>query len=408
MDSLISFISEIYKNFGIEAANAGDVWGIAAVMLVTFAAISFLFRSEQVSQQSQKVQEIPTSESKEFKTTIEDVHIESSDAEVKTQPELKVVPSVDEGPTWRERLAKGFARSRSEVWGKLENIFSGDKLDEDVLDEVEEILYTADIGPATAGDIIDELRKRSKEPGFDSAQFKLFLRDFLGAILAGPQEKLDPTLLSFDPANTGKTKVIMVVGVNGAGKTTTIGKLATKLTAQGAKVVVGACDTFRAAAVDQLAVWCDRAGAHMVRAKEGANPSGVGYQALEEALNMKADYCILDTAGRLHTKGNLMDELAKSKKVLQKLDETAPHQTLLVIDAITGQNALRQAEEFNMTLGLTGLIFTKCDGSSKAGSAVGIVKNLNVPIAYIGVGENVEDLNHFKVDEYLDSLLQMS
>ena len=222
------------------------------------------------------------------------------------------------------------------------------------------------------------------------------------------QEKLDPTLLTFDPANTGKTKVIMVVGVNGAGKTTTIGKLATKLTAQGAKVVVGACDTFRAAAVDQLAVWCERAGAHMVRAKEGANPSGVGYQALEEAINMKADYCILDTAGRLHTKGNLMDELAKSKRVLQKLDETAPHQTLLVIDAITGQNALRQAEEFNQTLGLTGLIFTKCDGSSKAGSAVGIVKNLNVPIAYIGVGENVEDLNHFKVDEYLDSLLQMS
>jgi len=123
---------------------------------------------------------------------------------------------------------------------------------------------------------------------------------------------------------------------------------------------------------------------------------------------MNADYCILDTAGRLHTKGNLMDELAKSKNVLKKLDETAPHQTLLVIDAITGQNALRQAEEFNQTLGLTGLIFTKCDGSSKAGSAVGIVKNLNVPIAYIGVGEKVEDLNHFKVDEYLDSLLQIS
>ena len=408
MDSLISLMTEIYKNFGIESANAGDVWGTISVVMVILSAVTFLLSPKQkVEKKSiqtlpKELNEIPE---KEFHTIVEDVHI----PEEKT--ELKIVAPIEEkivGPSWRERLMKGFSRSRSEVWGKLENIFSGDKLDDDVLDEVEEILYTADIGPVTATEIINELRKRSKEPGFDSTQFKLFLRDFLAAILSGPQEKLDPSLLSFDPLSRGKTKVIMVVGVNGAGKTTTIGKLATKLTAQGAKVVVGACDTFRAAAVDQLAVWCERAGAHMVRAKEGANPSGVGYQALEEAINMSADYCILDTAGRLHTKGNLMDELAKSKNVLKKLDETAPHQTLLVIDAITGQNALRQAEEFNQTLGLTGLIFTKCDGSSKAGSAVGIVKNLNVPIAYIGVGENVEDLDHFKVDEYLDSLLQMS
>ena len=184
MNALISFISEIYKNFGIEAANAGDVWGIAAVMLITLSAASFLFRSSEAQKRTQITQEIPKSESKEFKTTIEDVHIESTE-EVQTEPELTIVePVKDEGPSWRERLAKGFARSRSEVWGKLENIFSGDKLDEDVLDEVEEILYTADIGPATAADIIDELRKRSKEPGFDSAQFKLFLRDFLGAILS--------------------------------------------------------------------------------------------------------------------------------------------------------------------------------------------------------------------------------
>jgi fused signal recognition particle receptor len=197
----------------------------------------------------------------------------------------------------------------------------------------------------------------------------------------------------------------MVVGVNGAGKTTTIGKLATKLRSQGANVVVGACDTFRAAAVDQLQVWCDRAGAKMIRAKEGANPSGVGYDALLAAINDKADYCILDTAGRLHTKENLMDELSKSKNVLKKLDPNAPHQILLVIDAITGQNALRQAEEFHKTLGLTGLIFTKCDGSSKAGSAVSIVEQLKLPIAYIGVGETAEDLDIFKADDYLHALL---
>ncbi len=171
--------------------------------------------------------------------------------------------------------------------------------------------------------------------------------------------------------------------------------------------MVGACDTFRAAAVDQLQVWCDRAGATMIRAKEGANPSGVGYDALQTALNEKADYCILDTAGRLHTAGNLMDELKKSKTVLQKLDASAPHHTLLVIDAITGQNALRQAEEFHKTLELNGLILTKCDGSSKAGSAVSIVSTLQVPIAYIGVGESVEDLDEFKLDDYLKALLAL-
>lgn len=146
----------------------------------------------------------------------------------------------------------------------------------------------------------------------------------------------------------------------------------------------------------------------MIRAKEGSNPSGVGYDALQTALNQKADYCILDTAGRLHTKENLMDELAKSKNVLKKLDPTAPHQVLLVIDAITGQNALRQAEEFHKTLNLTGLIFTKCDGSSKAGSAVSIVEQLKLPIAYIGVGETASDLDVFKVDEYLKALLGLS
>ena len=224
---------------------------------------------------------------------------------------------------------------------------------------------------------------------------------------AAIHDGVDTDLYQFDESKRGKTKVIMVVGVNGAGKTTTIGKLATKLTSQGANVVVGACDTFRAAAVDQLQVWCDRAGATMIRAKEGSNPSGVGYEALQTALTEKADYCILDTAGRLHTKGNLMDELAKSKNVLKKLDENAPHQVLLVIDAITGQNAIRQAEEFNKTLDLTGLIFTKCDGSSKAGSAVSIVQSLKVPITYIGVGESVEDLNNFNLDEYLGALLDL-
>jgi len=219
------------------------------------------------------------------------------------------------------------------------------------------------------------------------------------------QASLNSALTEYNPQDKGQTKVIMVVGVNGAGKTTTIGKLATKFRAEGASVVVGACDTFRAAAVDQLQIWCDRAGATMIRAKEGSNPSGVGYDTLQAALNAKADYCILDTAGRLHTKENLMEELTKSKNVLKKLDPNAPHHILLVIDAITGQNAIRQAEEFHKALDLNALIFTKCDGSSKAGSAVSIVSQLKLPIAYIGVGESAEDLDIFNLDDYLNALL---
>lgn len=308
--------------------------------------------------------------------------------------------------SFADRLKTGLSRSRQEVWGKLTGLFSGG-LDDEKMESLEELLYGADIGTATVSELMTHVHKKAKEGGLTEESFKQFLFDFLKAKMAPIQEKVDHSLYEFNVADRGNTKVIMIVGVNGAGKTTTIGKLATKLRAQGASVVVGACDTFRAAAVDQLQVWCDRAGATMIRAKEGSNPSGVGYDALQAALNLKADYCILDTAGRLHTKENLMDELAKSKNVLKKLDPTAPHQILLVIDAITGQNALRQAEEFHKTLDLTGLIFTKCDGSSKAGSAVSIVEQLKLPIAYIGVGETAADLDVFKVDDYLKALLGM-
>lgn len=342
----------------------------------------------------------------EFANIIADVQKEISKGDEDLVSIKKVEqPKKAEGISFSERLKNGLSRSRSEVWGKVTGLFSGSKIDEDTLESLEEVLYAADIGPQTVSELIEAVRVKAKEGNFSAEDFKKFLFDFLKAKIEPIQTKVDPGLYQFNPADSGKTKVIMVVGVNGAGKTTTIGKLATKLRAQGASVVVGACDTFRAAAVDQLQVWCDRAGATMIRAKEGASPSGVGYDALQMALNQKADYCILDTAGRLHTKENLMDELTKSRNVLRKLDETAPHQVLLVIDAITGQNAIRQAQEFNKALELTGLIFTKCDGSSKAGSAISIVKELNVPIAYIGVGESAEDLDVFNVDEYLSALL---
>ncbi len=327
----------------------------------------------------------------------------------KKQPEKfeapAIVPEVPKVPevkiTWTDRLKNGLSRSRSEVWGKLSGLFSGETLP---LDDIEELLYGSDLGPKTVQELVGQLEGRNDLT--DSEKFKDFLFNFLKEKIKGIQDKVDPSLIKFDPnAPKGLPKVIMIVGVNGVGKTTTIGKLAMKLTSQGAKVVVGAGDTFRAAAVDQLEVWCKKANAEILRAKEGSGPSGVAYGALERAINVKADYCILDTAGRLHNKENLMEELKKSKEVLKKLDPSAPQHVVLVIDAISGQNAIRQAEEFNKYLGLTGIIFTKCDGSSKAGAAVPIVQDLKVPIIYIGVGESVEDLNPFQLDDYLKALL---
>ncbi|MCF8059164.1 MAG: signal recognition particle-docking protein FtsY [Bacteriovoracaceae bacterium] len=390
---MIQLLQSIYDTLGIEQlANLGDLLGLGSTLFLVVAGVAQFFSSGA----SERVHSLPD-------MVVEEKPISETPApieKVEQERKVAVVP-------WSERLKKGLSRSRSQVWGKLGNLFQGNGLTDEQLEEIEELLYSADIGPQTATELTEALTVKSKEADFGEKEFKSFLYNFLKDRLAPIQNEVDPDLYQFNKSEKGKTKVIMVVGVNGAGKTTTIGKLATKLTQQGANVVVGACDTFRAAAVDQLQVWCDRAGATMIRAKEGSNPSGVGYEALQSALSQNADYCILDTAGRLHTKDNLMEELGKSKNVLKKLDSEAPHHVLLVIDAITGQNAIRQAEEFNKTLNLTGLIFTKCDGSSKAGSAVSIVQSLKVPIAYIGVGESVEDLNNFNLDEYLDALLDM-
>lgn len=308
-------------------------------------------------------------------------------------------PIISHKVSWADRLTHGLEKSRSEVWGKIGQIFSGSTPS---LDEIEEILYTADIPTALVQELLAKLEKEGRGKSADEISKLVFgfMKDKMGPV----QEHINQDVFNFDSSQK-KTRVFMIVGVNGAGKTTTIGKLATKLKSQGAKVIVGACDTFRAAAVDQLQVWCERAGVDMVRAKDGADPSGVAYDTVAKAFSENYDYCLIDTAGRLHTNQNLMDELIKTKRVMSKINADAPNEVLLVLDAITGQNALKQAQEFHKALQLTGIIFTKCDGSAKAGSAVGIVDQLRVPITYIGVGETVDDLHLFDLDMYLKTLV---
>lgn len=401
MEVLISALESLYTSLGYTGlVNQGDVWGLVTTLFLLLSSVPYLLAKKTPPLLS------PSETTTSQETKLAEV------VEIKTQPLAPEVvkPTIKvEKPalSWSDRLKKGLGRSRSEVWNKVTSLFSNQAIDEDLLDEVEALLYGADLGPKTVSVILDELKEQSKKETLTEESFKKFLYSFLSEKLTPVQTKTNPDLFIFDPEKKKGTKVIMIVGVNGAGKTTTIGKLATKWTQQGAKVVVGACDTFRAAAVDQLQVWCERAGAEMIRAKEGANPSGVGFDALQRAISIGADYCLLDTAGRLHTKTNLMEELTKSKNVLSKLDPNAPHEVLLVIDAITGQNAVRQAEEFHKALGLTGLIFTKCDGSSKAGSAISIVQELQVPLTYIGVGEGVEDLDIFETEAYLKALLDL-
>ena len=297
-----------------------------------------------------------------------------------------------------DKLKKALGKSRQAIWQNIKRPIS-QKMDKQTLEKLEELLHASDMGPAIAEEILSILKKQRPEDPHR------FLFDLL-------KEKMEPVfkngnnaLFRFDPKDH-ILQTIMVVGVNGAGKTTSIGKLAAYLQRQGARVVIGAGDTFRAAAVEQLKKWCDRACVPMVKAdKETTPPSAVGFSALAQARQTKADYCILDTAGRLHTNENLMKELEKVKRVLKKQDPAAPQHILLVVDAISGQNTLRQAKQFHQVLGLTGIIFTKCDSSAKAGSAIPIVQSLKVPISYIGVGEGIDDLVVFNLDKYLEALI---
>jgi len=297
-------------------------------------------------------------------------------------------------PGFFKRLKSGLAKTRLTLTGGIEKLFAGRKIiDDDLLEELEELLITSDIGVRTAEKLIARITSTGLT---DPAQLKTVLRDEIQAII-----QKEPAITA--PPSTGP-RIIMVVGVNGVGKTTTIGKLAAKSTGGGKKVLIAAADTFRAAAVEQLMIWSERARAEIVKHKEGADPAAVAYDALEAAEARNMDVVLIDTAGRLHTRVNLMEELKKMKRIITKKIPGAPHEILLVLDATTGQNALAQVRMFHDALGITALAVTKLDGTAKGGIVVSICDTLNIPLKYIGVGEKIEDLQDFDPKQFVDAL----
>jgi fused signal recognition particle receptor len=294
------------------------------------------------------------------------------------------------------KLKTGLFKTRKSLVEDAEKLAKGRKVDDSLLDEFEELLIMADVGPQAADTITEALRERVKEEKIKNE------RDLIKAFKeeAGKLLKEGHALMSAgeDPY------VVLTVGVNGVGKTTTIGKLARRFTDQGFSVTLAAADTFRAAAIEQLEIWADRAGAQIVKHRSGSDPAAVAYDAVASAKSRGSDIVIIDTAGRLHTKSNLMEELKKIKRVVSKEKASAPHEILLVVDATSGQNAINQAKIFNEAVGITGIALTKLDGTAKGGIVLAINKELDIPVKLIGVGEAVEDLQDFNPSEFLDAL----
>lgn len=295
------------------------------------------------------------------------------------------------------KISEGLKKTRESLKEKFDDVFSTCKIDDDLFDELEEALLLADTGAVTAADIVAELRQKVKKEGVDDPNVaREMMYEIVADMLRGGQE--------LDLEN--KPAIIMMIGVNGAGKTTTIGKLSKQFIDEGKKVVVAAADTFRAAAIDQLEVWTDRSGADLIKHDEGSDPAAVVFDAIAAGKARKADVIICDTAGRLQNKKGLMDELAKIGRVIEREAPESSVETILVLDATTGQNALNQAREFGNACGITGIILTKLDGTARGGVVIGIKQELKIPIKYIGVGEKVEDLQVFDPEAFAKAIFE--
>jgi fused signal recognition particle receptor len=308
--------------------------------------------------------------------------------------------SVPQEPNLLDKLKAGIQKTRAGLVDRVEDLVSGKKeMDSELLEELEYTLITADIGVRTTTEILEQIRMRADRKLInDAAELKQLIREHLLEVLQATERPL--AHVSQPPA------VVMLVGVNGSGKTTTIGKLTNRFKSEGRSVLLCAADTFRAAAIEQLEVWGQRTGAEIIRQKAGADPSAVVFDAVQAAKARKVDYVIIDTAGRLHTKENLMAELDKMKRTATKVVPGAPHEVWLVLDATTGQNGLEQARKFTETSGVTGIVLTKLDGTAKGGVVVAIARELNLPIRFIGVGEKADDLLPFEPEEFIRSLFE--
>ena len=308
--------------------------------------------------------------------------------------------SVEQEPSLLEKLKSGVQKTRAGLVSALEDVLQGQKeIDADLLDELEATLISADIGVRTSSDILDGIRQRvARHQLADAAELQGLIRERLLEILQASERA--PARVTEPPA------VVLVVGVNGSGKTTTIGKLANRFKNEQRSVILCAADTFRAAAIEQLEIWGERTGSPVVRQNAGSDPSAVLFDAVQAAKSRKVDYVIVDTAGRLQTKENLMAELNKMTRTAKKVIPDAPHEVLLVLDATTGQNGLEQARKFTETCGVTGIVLTKLDGTAKGGIVVAIARELDLPIRYIVVGEKVDDLLPFDAEKFIQSLFE--
>ena len=300
------------------------------------------------------------------------------------------------GMGFLDKLKSGLSKTKNAIFGQIDNVLKAFvKVDEELLEELEELLITSDIGVNATEEIIDRLREQIKDGRLKEKEqvvgaLKEILTDMIGE---GGELELSST-----------PSIILVIGVNGAGKTTSIGKISNRLIKKGKRVVVAAADTFRAAAIDQLSVWCERSGAEIVKQNEGSDPAAVVYDAINYAKKRKADVLIIDTAGRLHNKTNLMNELAKINRVIDKECPEASRENLLVLDATTGQNAILQAKEFRQAANITGLVLNKLDGTAKGGIVISIKNELNIPVKFIGVGEKIDDMQEFNSEEFVEAL----
>jgi fused signal recognition particle receptor len=324
--------------------------------------------------------------------------LEKEDELIKKEESIKEEERIKEEKSFFQKLKEGLAKTRDNITSKIDNIiFKGRKIDEELLEELEEILILADVGFATTTKIIEGIKQRAKERKLtESDDIKELLAEEIYEIMEKDEAPLEIT----------SPTIILVVGVNGVGKTTTIGKMAGRFKRQGMKVLLIAADTFRAAAIEQLEVWASRVGCDIIKHDEGSDPASVVFDGIQAAKTRKSDIIICDTAGRLHNKKNLMDELKKIYRVIQREYPSAKLETFLVLDATTGQNAVQQARVFKDAADVSGLVLTKLDGTAKGGIVISIKSELNIPVRFIGVGEGIDDLQVFKSEDYIKALFE--